>query len=355
MSSYVEKRTLKAVEEIREISSKLPDFVTHFIIGIQLKTTPLTRLEYVRDLKTFFDFLLLHKFKKYSEPSDITISDINSLKAYDIEFFLEYLSSYKSESGKTLNCSDTAKHRKLSSIRSFFKFLYRREFISENITVKVDSPKIHDKPIRFLEPDEIAKLLDLASSGENLSRQQSAYHKKTKLRDVAIISLFLGTGIRISECVGIDRNELDLSQNAVVVTRKGGSQSLLYYSNEVKRALIEYINWVDNEIEQQTQIGKNITDKSALFLSLQGKRITTRAVQMLVEKYCKIIAPLKHITPHKLRSTFGTMLYRETNDIYVVADVLGHHDVNTTKKHYAAISDEIRKSAANVVKLRDDE
>ena len=84
------------------------------------------------------------------------------------------------------------------------------------------------------------------------------------------------------------------------------------------------------------------------------KRISIRAVENLVQKYSKIVTPLKKISPHKLRSTYGTQLYRETQDIYVVADVLGHKDVNTTKKHYAAISEDIRRSVAGKVKLRDD-
>ena len=93
-------------------------------------------------------------------------------------------------------------------------------------------------------------------------------------------------------------------------------------------------------------------DEHALFLSLQKKRIGVRAVEKLVKKYASIAAPLKHITPHKLRSTFGTNLYRETGDIYVVAAVLGHKDVNTTRKHYAAIQEDIRRTAADKVKLR---
>ena len=90
---------------------------------------------------------------------------------------------------------------------------------------------------------------------------------------------------------------------------------------------------------------------AALFLSLQYRRITVRAVENLVKKYAKIVTPLKKITPHKLRSTYGTELYRETGDIYIVADVLGHRDVNTTRKHYAAISEDHRRAVADAVKL----
>jgi site-specific recombinase XerD len=89
-----------------------------------------------------------------------------------------------------------------------------------------------------------------------------------------------------------------------------------------------------------------------MFVSLQNKRISVRAVENLVKKYAKLVTPLKNISPHKLRSTFGTNLYRETSDIYIVADVLGHSDVNITKRHYAAIDEDRRKSVANIIKLR---
>ena len=94
--------------------------------------------------------------------------------------------------------------------------------------------------------------------------------------------------------------------------------------------------------------------EDALFLSLQKKRMDVRSVQNLVKKYARVITPLKNISPHKLRSTFGTNLYNETGDIYLVADVLGHSDVNTTRRHYAAMSDENRRVAAHKIHLRDD-
>ena len=91
-----------------------------------------------------------------------------------------------------------------------------------------------------------------------------------------------------------------------------------------------------------------------MFLNIRNKRLSTRAVENIINKYSSIATPLKKITPHKLRSTFGTELYRSTGDIYVVADVLGHKDVNTTKKHYAAVTEDVRKKAAQYVKLYTD-
>ena len=143
-------------------------------------------------------------------------------------------------------------------------------------------------------------------------------------------------------------NSFDFNENSFLVTRKGGNQAILYFSDEVRYALQEYIA----EKENDPRVPK---DENAFFLSMQYKRINVRTVEILVKKYSKIISPLKKITPHKLRSTYGTRLYNTTGDIYIVADVLGHRDVNTTKKHYAAISEDNRRSVANAVKLRKDD
>ena len=188
--------------------------------------------------------------------------------------------------------------------------------------------------------------MDSVEDGSGLTARQKSFHQKTKLRDVAMLTMFLGTGIRISECVGLNVSDVDLENKAFTVTRKGGKQAVLYFGDEVQEALAAYL-------EERFSDENNSDNEPALFLSLQKKRISTRAVEDLVKKYSRIVTPLKHITPHKLRSTFGTNLYRETGDIYVVAEVLGHNDVNTTKKHYADSSDEIRRNAVKNIVLRE--
>ena len=130
--------------------------------------------------------------------------------------------------------------------------------------------------------------------------------------------------------------------------RSGGARVILYFSDEVADALKAYL-------KERSENKKVPKDEQALFLSMQNKRLSTRAIQNIVQKYSRIVSPLKKISPHKLRSTYGTSLYRETGDIYVVAEVLGHRDVNTTKKHYAAMSDDIRRAAAKKVTLRKDD
>ena len=189
--------------------------------------------------------------------------------------------------------------------------------------------------------------LAIAVSAVKVKAQQK-YQKITAKRDFAILSLFLGTGIRVSECVGININDVDLENNAFIVTRKGGNQVVLYFPPEVAEALADYM-------EERADTEALPGHENALFLSLQRRRITQRAVQNLVKKYASVAAPLKsRISPHKLRSTYATNLYNETGDIYLVADVLGHTSVDTTRKHYADMTDARRKMAAEHVHLPGD-
>jgi site-specific recombinase XerD len=153
--------------------------------------------------------------------------------------------------------------------------------------------------------------------------------------------------MRISECIGLDLNDLDFDTNGARVVRKGGDEMILYFSFEVAETLLDYL-----EIRKEVEVKKG--HENALFLSLQNRRITDRALQNLVKKYAQLTTTIKNISPHKLRSTFGTQLYQQTRDIYLVANVLGHADINTTRKHYAKMDEQHRRNAANKVKLRQD-
>ena len=222
--------------------------------------------------------------------------------------------------------------------------------IKTNPTVMVDMPKLHEKAIIRLEPDEVASMLDLIEKGgDKLKGQALSYYKKTKQRDLAIATLLLGTGLRVSECVGLDLGDVDFKNNSVKVVRKGGNEMIVYFGEEVEKALTDYIEGDRKKIEPLKG------HENALFYSLQRRRIGVQAIENMIKKYAIQIAPNKHITPHKLRSTYGTTLYKETGDIYLVADVLGHKDVNTTRKHYAAIDENRRRQAAGVVQLREKE
>ncbi len=344
-TNYFKQRDEINILKLRKLRRELPPFCAEFFLGIEPYTTPLTRLGYGNDLKIFFQFLSSEIREFRNKPLvDYTIKDLDNITVTHLELFLDYLTLYESN-GKMYRNGEKARSRKLSSVRRMLKYFFKKNEIDSNVAEKMDTPKQHESEIIRLEVDEVAKLLDLSEDGDKLTKMQKGFHKHTRVRDFAMLSLFLGTGIRISECVGLNIEDIDFENNSFVITRKGGNRVVLYFNNEVADALKPYV-------EQRLQ-NKEIDPKErALFLSLQNRRITVRAVEKLVKKYALLVSPLKHITPHKLRSTFGTNLYRETGDIYVVADVLGHKDVNTTRKHYAAISDDIRRNAVTKVKLR---
>ena len=341
--NFFDAREQKAIDSVGSTLGKLPDFCYDFFIGVESRTSALTRKNYAVDLFIFFEYLSIRLEKPIT---DISLADLNTLSAIHIEGFLSYL-NYYSRGGKTRKNGEKGKARKLATLRSFFKFFFNKDKLVSNVASKVETPKIHQKEIIRLETDEVVSIINQAEDASGLSLRAQAFNKRTNKRDVALLTLFLGTGIRISECVGLDIADFDFKQNAFQVTRKGGNQTVLYFSDEVANAIKI---WLDHRSAMNLP-----ADEKAVFVSLQNKRISIRAVENLVKKYAFVVNPLKKISPHKLRSTYGTNLYRETGDIYIVADVLGHKDVNTTKKHYAAISNDMRRRVAGKVVLRNSE
>jgi len=353
MQTYRDQVDAQRIAQMREIIRELPQACGDFLRAISLTTSSLTRLAYAIDLRTFFHFLHTERYSFSHKPMyAFTDADLSSVAQSDLTAYTEYLTYYfrreDEESDKPVKAlvnHELAIKRKLCSIRSFYEYLFKNQRIPSNVTTLVPLPKIHEKPILRLSQQEMTKMLAQAESGSGLTEHQKRFQKITSKRDVAMLSLFLGTGIRVSECVGMNISDVNLEDNAFLVTRKGGNQVVLYFPPEVAEALAEYM-------EERNQMEAVEGHEDALFLSLQKKRITQRAVQNLVKKYAAVAAPLKpKISPHKLRSTFATNLYNATGDIYLVADVLGHSSVDTTRKHYADMTDARRRMAAEYVKL----
>ncbi|MBQ1682533.1 MAG: tyrosine-type recombinase/integrase [Agathobacter sp.] len=345
--AYFENVNTKNELKLRKLIHELPSYCMQFFIGIEPNTSSRTRIAYAYDLSCFFDYLHNNNpICKKMEIRDIPLSVLDQITPLDIEEYLFHLKVYEKDGAAHTN-EERGLKRKLASLRTFYNYFFKNELIQTNPAVKVDMPKIHEKNIVRLDPDEVAELLDMVESGEQLTERQQMYHERTKTRDLALLTLLLGTGMRVSECVGIDLDDLDFKNYGVKVHRKGGAEVVLYFGDEVAEAL-------ENYLIERRGINAEPGSTNALFLSLQNKRISVRAVENLVKKYSKLVTNLKNITPHKLRSTYGTSLYRETGDIYLVADVLGHKDVNTTRKHYAAIEDDRRRMAAKYVHLRKD-
>lgn len=345
--SYHEQEDIENTKRIRGILKELPPFCTDFFRGIEPRTSARTRLAYAYDLKTFFDFLKqANPELKSKKLRDLPLSLLDEIKLMDLEEYMEYLKCYSTEKREDLMNTERGIMRKVSTVKSFYNYFYRTERIQNNPASLLQLPKIHEKEIIRLDVDEVARFLDEVEDGECLTEKQKAYHAKTKLRDLAMMTLLLGTGLRVSECVGLNINDVDFRNGGLRIHRKGGKEVIVYFGAEVEYALQDYLSEREHIVPEEGS-------EEALFLSMQRKRINVRSVEKMVKKYAQLVTPLKKITPHKLRSTYGTNLYRETGDIYLVADVLGHSDVNTTKKHYAALEDERRRSARNKVQLRE--
>lgn len=348
--TYHEHTDIENTLRLRQVLATLPPFCRDYFRAIDATTTTKTRISYAYDIRIFFQFLLeTNPSLKEKTMMDLTVQILDQVKAVDIEEYQEYLKVYQNRNADKLETNgELGLKRKISALRSFYAYYYKREMIETNPAVLVDVPKIHEKSIIRLDADEVALLLDhIEHCGDTLTGQKRVFWEKNKERDLAIVTLLLGTGIRVSECVGLDIEDVDFKNNGIKVTRKGGNEMVVYFGPEVEKALRNYL-----------EVRENITPLSghehALFYSAQRKRIGVQAIENLVKKYAREVTTTKKITPHKLRSTYGTALYQETGDIYLVADVLGHRDVNTTKKHYAALDDARRRQAATAVRLRED-
>ncbi|MGN0374390.1 MAG: tyrosine-type recombinase/integrase [Butyrivibrio sp.] len=344
--TYHEQEKKQSVIRLRKLQKELPAFLSDYFRGIEYTNAPRTIIAYAIDLKSFFEYL--HDNNSCCKDMDIhdfPVRILSDIRSMDIEEYLDYIKLYE-KNGKTYTNNERAVKRKLSALRSMYNYFHKNKIINENPVLQVNMPKLHEKAIVRLEPNEVVELLDTVESGDGLTKKQLEKHEQLKVRDLAILTLLLGTGIRISECVGLDIKDVDFDKSCIKVVRKGGYESYVYFGDEVAEALNEYL--IERKSKEAVPGHEN-----ALFLSNRNSRITVRNVEIMVKKYASIVTPSKKITPHKMRSTYGTNLYQETGDIYLVADVLGHHDVNTTKKHYAALDNNRKYMARNIVKLRE--
>ncbi|MBR6238773.1 MAG: tyrosine-type recombinase/integrase [Lachnospiraceae bacterium] len=345
--NYHEKVNKDNIQKLRDLLDTLPGFCKAYFRGMSDTIASRTKIAYAYDLRVFFEFIMKNNsYCRNYAMTDLPLEILDKIGREDIEEYMEYLSLYKNSEDEDVFNDERGKSRKLASLRSFYNYYFKNELIKTNPPSLVPMPKLHEKEIIRLEPDEVAELLDRVEAGTDLTKKQLNYHNKTAVRDTALLTLLLGTGIRVSECVGLDLTDIDWNNDRIKVRRKGGYEDVVYFGSEVHDALAAYF-------EERKMIIPIDGHEEAFFLSMQNRRISVRAVENLVKKYASQVS-LKKITPHKLRSTFGTNLYQETGDIYLVADVLGHKDVNTTRKHYAAMKDEHKRRAAKAIKLREE-
>ncbi|MBR6390353.1 MAG: tyrosine-type recombinase/integrase [Lachnospiraceae bacterium] len=348
-SEYYKNKNRSIKTKLQELLQELPQPARDYIYEKQISSQPSTLVAYSYDLLMFFRFLKdRNPYFRDKEISKINTDDLANLASEDIVEYQRYLEF--NMIGETHENGKKAIARKMSPLRGMFKYQYEHEYIPKDPMVLVKLPHIKkDKNIVRMDNYEVRAILNAIEYGNSqMSDRQLTYCAKTRERDLAILTLMLNTGIRVSECAGLDVGDVDMIVNSLTIVRKGGAQDIIYFGDEVHKALETYING-----ERTTMIPEKGSE-TALFLSLKKQRISVDAIENLVKKYAKMVVPNKKITPHKLRSTYGTALYRETGDIRLVADVLGHENVNTTIDYYAAIDDEHKRLAAGAVDFRRD-
>ncbi len=348
-SEFYKDKKRQQKMRLRELISRMPSFASDYIYSKEVTTQTSTLVSYSYDLITFFEFLCdENPILKGKKTNEVTLDDIASLTSEDIIEYQRYLELNVGKDGKYHENDKKAIARKMSPLRGLFLYHYQRKNIPDNPMILVPLPKLKkDKNIIRMNNYEVQSILNAIENGDpQMSKRQRMACEKTKQRDLAILTLMLGTGIRVSECNGLDLNDVDLIVNTLTIVRKGGGQDVLYFNDEIHDVLDAYIEG------ERKAIKSFEGHEKALFYSSQGKRMSVDAIENLVKKYAKMVVPNKKITPHKLRSTYGTALYRATGDIRLVADVLGHENINTTITYYAAIEDEHKRQARDAVDFK---
>ena len=260
------------------------------------------------------------------------------MREKDISNYLVYVKRHQHKDEIVTN-ADVTLRRILSSIKSLFSTLYNIDLIPSNESTKVKAPALKEHEIIKMDEDGREKFLRKVKYGSGLSKKQQEYHKRYGIRDFTIISLMLSTGIRISECVGLNMEDVDFKNHAIKIIRKGGNFANVYFSDKVEELLSYYMEY-RRDIEPN--IACDDLDKKALFLSSQRKRYTIRGIEYMVKKYAKSSEEFAKITPHKFRSTFGTLLYNKTKDLYAVSNALGHKSIEVAHKHYVNAGDRLQ-------------
>ena len=322
--------------ECEAIQRELPSFMRSYFAYLKGNVLPMTRLAYLHDIKFFFNYLINETDLTHAETTaKISSDDLNGIVAQDINLFIDYCRKYMVDDGNTVTVFENNNRslaRKKSSLSVLFKQLYRDGLIEKNITDGFDPIKVAkpgEKEIKALQDDEVMIMLDAVTNGTGLTDHERTYWEKTKLRDKAILVVFVTYGLRLSELQQLNLSSFNFSRGEFKIYRKRGKESVMPLNKSVIMVINDYIN-----TERKTVIAEDAAAEDALFLSLQGKRITERAIRELVKKYTSIALGTSRRTgysPHKLRATAATSLINRGNSIYDVAALLDHEQVTTTQ------------------------
>ncbi len=279
---------------VPKMNRYLDKFFTY--LEIEKNYSQHTLLNYRLDLEEFFKF------------APVTVDQVDYL------LLRRYLAQLR-----THNYRPRTLARKLSSLRSFFKFLHRENIVKNNPAVLLMSPKLDKKLPNFLSEEEMGKFIESPDLELKLGK-----------RNRAILETLYSTGIRVSELVGLNIENVDIIGNIMKVAGKGKKERLVPIGNKAIEAIKDYL---DNR-KQKSNI---------LFLNKNGTRLSARGVCDLTHKYIKIISETKHVSPHVLRHSFATHLLNRGADLRSVQELLGHANLSTTQIYTHVTTDRLKK------------
>lgn len=333
------------------IEGELPSFMRSYFAYLRGNVLPMTRLSYLHEIKFFLNYLINETdLTKADDTRKIKAEEFNEITAADINLFIDYCRRYVVDDGKTVTMYENGNKtlaRKKSSISVLFKQLYRDGIIDKNITDAFDPirvPKPGEREIKALQDDEVMIMLDAVTTGAGLTDHEKKYWEKTKLRDKAILTIFVTYGLRLSELQQLNVSSFNFSRGEFKIYRKRGKESTMPVNRSIEMVVTDYIKNERSHITPATE-----GDEDALFLSMQGKRITERAIRELVKKYTSIAMGTSRsggYSPHKLRATAATSLIGRGNSIFDVQALLDHEQVTTTQL-YASHKMNVKRDLVN--------
>ncbi len=341
---------------LQQFLTKLPDFVYDYIETAYTGDSVNTQIGYSIDIKIFLEYLQKFKFREVESTEDFTPAHMEQVTIRDLTSFAAYLREYETESvtpsGKTVKHirknSAYGINRKLSGVRGLFSYLYKNDLISKNETDKLDFKKLHQKMKKPLTTQETIRLIDVIYNGENYYEGRDlAEYMRRKRRDIALFTAYLGTGCRVSELVNIDIDDVDFDTASFIVTRKGGEQQEIFMPVQVENEMFNYYGERKN--------AENVKDQKAFFISRLGRRMTVAGVEKILKNYCRTVGitnPDK-TRPHALRRTFACNLLADGVDIEMVAELMGHRNIDVTHRYYAQYASKRRKEIMRSFELVD--
>ncbi len=337
--------------ECQKIEQSLPNFLRSYYAYLKNNVLPMTRLAYLQDVKFFFNYLINETDLTTADNiKHIKLDEMNKIVAQDINLFIDYCRKYIVDNGETVTIYENSNKtlaRKKSSISVLFKQLYRDGLIENNITDGFDPirvPKPGEREIKALQDDEVMIMLDAVTNGTDLTPHERSYWEKTKLRDKAILILFVTYGLRLSELQQLNISSFNFTRGEFKIYRKRDKESIMPLNRSVQLVVEDYL-----KNERINVIQENEAAEDALFLSLQGKRMTARAIRELVKKYTSIALNTSRkagYSPHKLRATAATSLIGRGNSIFDVQALLDHEQVTTTQL-YASHKMNVKRDLVN--------